>query len=792
MNTKYFLAKFFSYQVTLFSVILLLVTACHSTKYLEDGQYYIKENNVKLTNNKQEKNIDKIELKDDVLTLIKPTPNSEFLKIPLRLGFYKFVDEPSDTSKFKNWLRDKIAEKPSITDTALISKSMGEVSNFLKNRGYFSNEISLKLDTLHKKRKVIANYEIELNQLYKIDSFNLVSKDSQLVEYLGELSNNSLFKKNTPIDNNLYISEVNRISAWLRNKGYAYLFPNYISNLKLVEKDSVLKTYDATMYLYPPNDENLHKRYQIGNVSVKYASEILYDESIHDSITYQIDGSGYHVLPKYLNRNIFLRPGDTYSLEKMTKSINRLNLLNVFQVASIRPQTNDSTNVMDLLVDLKPAKKYTLGVSLEGNFSQEPAIVRQNFVGTSIGLQFKDRNIAKSASQLTVSTNFGVEVNLNKTDTLSLFETSINSELKIPRFVEVGTISFLHSLRFKKKPFVISDKFYNYLLENADTKIRNAITFQDRLGFYKTNSFELSFGFKLKPNNRVTIEMSQAGVDLLLNEFDDNFRQNVLNSQPFLEKSLGSRLLTGFLIKDLVLTIEDLNPFRRFQNKFETSIEFSGLEVNVANFIFNNLDEPFSVGNDLRFAHFVKLGLDFVSNINVTNSSSFAFRSHFTIAAPYSRIAEEVPFIKQPFIGGPFSLRGWQARELGPGSYNSNQTQTTAFFQTGNIKMEMNAEYRFKLWWIIEGAAFLDVGNIWTLKEDPDRAGAQISNNFINEIAMSTGLGIRFVFPYFTFRWDMGIPIRTPYKNENGRHGLTTNQMLKKANFSNLALGFPF
>ena len=164
------------------------------------------------------------------------------------------------------------------------------------------------------------------------------------------------------------------------------------------------------------------------------------------------------------------------------------------------------------------------------------------------------------------------------------------------------------------------------------------------------------------------------------------------------------------------------------------------------------------------------------------------------LAFPYST-SKTVPFVKQYFVGGPYSIRGWSVRELGPGGYEQVNTGTNSqpFFQTGDIKFELGLEYRFDLFWLFEGALFFDAGNIWTLLEDIDRPGSEFGNDFYKQIAIATGLGLRFDFTYFILRLDLGYKLKNPYQSVG--HGYwahpSLKDMLGQANY-NIAIGYPF
>ena len=194
------------------------------------------------------------------------------------------------------------------------------------------------------------------------------------------------------------------------------------------------------------------------------------------------------------------------------------------------------------------------------------------------------------------------------------------------------------------------------------------------------------------------------------------------------------------------------------------------------------------------FAQYVKSDIDLRYNYRFNDVSSIVYRGFFGIGIPYGN-SKAVPFEKQYFGGGANGIRAWQVRTLGPGSYNPNPGDTTKVFlnETADIKLEANAEYRFKLFWILEGALFVDAGNIWSYNYDPARPGAQFTfKNFYKEIAVGTGTGFRFDFKFVIARVDIGMKLRDPLLPEGARWIFLNGPYRRKDFAIVLGIGYPF
>jgi outer membrane protein assembly factor BamA len=197
----------------------------------------------------------------------------------------------------------------------------------------------------------------------------------------------------------------------------------------------------------------------------------------------------------------------------------------------------------------------------------------------------------------------------------------------------------------------------------------------------------------------------------------------------------------------------------------------------------------------LSFSQYAKFEVDTRLHHLLASNQSLAFRFDIGVAFPYGPFSRQVPYIKQFYVGGPASIRAWQIRELGPGGYQDTLVNTNLpFYQTGDFKLEASLEYRFDIVWVFQGALFFDAGNVWTIQNDPSRPGAVLSSDFVNQIAVGTGFGLRMEFTYFTIRLDFGYKLRNPYPNDAGKYWLFDN--FKQFSFNqfttNFAIGYPF
>jgi outer membrane protein insertion porin family len=325
-------------------------------------------------------------------------------------------------------------------------------------------------------------------------------------------------------------------------------------------------------------------------------------------------------------------------------------------------------------------------------------------------------------------------------------------------------------------------------------------------GNYRIDIFAGSWGWKFRPNKNWDVALNKVGIDFLDPVLSQSFRDSVIAKNAYLERSFRSQLFTGGLFRDLnVVYRKDIGTNGKASLLARGNLEISGLEVWGINKIRNTLgnDINFKLANKYEFSQYARVEGDLRFYRKFTGGRLFASRLNIGIAGDFG-FSDEVPYVKQFAVGAPNSMRGWRLRELGPGSYVDPDLDksTTNYYQTGNFKFEMNAEWRFHILWYLKGAVFVDAGNIWSLNKDDERIGAGIEkiSDLWNEMAVNTGLGLRLDVDYFILRFDLGYRWRNPYPDEDGDnrvlHILQFKSLQKELALNkfrgSLSVGYPF
>jgi len=818
----------------LYFCILGLFTACSASKSMQDGQLLLIRNKVNIIS--EEKIPNEEFLNYELTTLYKQTPNRSFLFIP-RENIYASMKDSS--TLFQKWIKYKLGEPPVVFDTDLTKSTVTSMHNFLVSRGYYNAQVDSKDETTpsNKGKKVV--YEVKPNVQYTVDTITFVSRDSMIQKLLLKTASNSFLKKGEPGSLDLYNKEVNRILNYLRNNGYATFNRSYVAPLKADSSNYKLR---LTLEVLLSKDNKPHQRYRTGNIEVfptfepldsiivvpngklpayePDSSYIYVQDSVVQGVHFFLPNWESNVKPQTIRNEITLIPGAYYNQSAEILTNNNISSLGLFRFTSIKSEIDSLLDtVIHYKIYLTRNERYEYGANIEASYSDQNISQYEedkglNLIGATGSISLQIRNALKGAEIFSNNLSAGFEFDISNPNSLNLntIDIRLQEQLSIPRFIDY--LGFWKLFNKKDTP----DNLYEFFKARANTRINLTYNLTDRDQFYNYQSLNASFGYNTQLGSKHTVSLNHAGIDFFAPSVDKATSfSKVLEVNPFLQNSFGEQFFTGFFVRDI-------NYFYNYRNnRFgkgyygNVKLEFSGAEIEALNAIYNTFaSQPrtFQAGK-VAFSRFVKTDVEGRFYNTFSPHHSIVFRLNLGLGLPFGQ-SKEVPYVKQFYVGGPNSIRAFRAREAGPGSYCTptlfpelcgvdTVSLNTPFYQTGSIKLEMNAEYRFGLLkifnYVVEGALFLDAGNVWTFSADPSRIGSQflwtalkdeqgntINAAFYNQLAIGTGFGVRLDFSFFLLRFDMGYPLRTPYRKASyWLNKFTTNDI----NY-NLAIGYPF
>ncbi|WP_407404398.1 BamA/TamA family outer membrane protein [Chryseobacterium sp.] len=758
--------------------------SCSNTKFLKEGQLLYTGASIKIENDSLSKS-EKANLKTALEENLTPKPNSSFLGLKPKLYAYNITSEPKKEKGIKYWLKYKFGEKPVLLGDVDRQFNKDIIENYSENKGYFNAKA--KYDTISKNKKAKVLYTVNPGTRYLLSDVKF-ARDSSLVN--GEIQNlkdKTLLKIGQPFDLDVIKSERERIDSGLKERGFYYFNPDNI----IVQADSTVQKnhkVELIVKLKENTPTQATEAYTIDKVVVfpnynlrdvkrgKYQIPMTADSLSQFAFKdiYIVDPSK-KFKPKMFDRALYFGKGDLYNRKDHNLSLNRLINLGVFKFVKNEFVVSDSTNhKFDAYYILTPKEFQSLRLEALGRTNSA------NYAGSELNLNWNHRNFFKGAEQFKAAVYGAFDIQMGgPKDAENIFRAGANAQLSIPRIVA---------------PF----KFNSSSAFVPRTNINIGYEFQNRTSLYTLNTFNASFGYAWKENARKEHELKVIDVTLVdPANVTQKYKDKYINN-PYLERVVEQQLIFGPTYSYTYTTtmLPKTNTFY-YKGMLDLAGNITGL-LTGANYKEDKKKDIFGI----PFSQYAKIENDFRFYHKLNEKNFIATRFIAGVAIPYGN-SEFIPFSRQFFVGGSNSIRAFRARTLGPGSFDPRKAKDASsssnflFDQSGDVKLELNAEYRANLYKFLNVAVFADAGNIWLINEDKDRPGAKFSKEFLNEIAVGAGLGLRLDFSILILRLDVAMPIRVPYYEKNDRW------TFDKINFGdggwrkdnlilNIAIGYPF
>lgn len=811
----------YSIHLLLFVFICLNFQSCSSKKFLQRDQYFLDKNSIVMKA--------KIENKTDVLyeleAFYKQKPNTNYLLVfPRERVYYKIKKKNKDT-KFNRWLLKSIAEKPSIYSDSLTNSAAKDMQKYLRYKGYLNAKVIPQRYPRGKKMKV--TYYVLPSEQFKVDSVFFHSDDPKVDKLLQAAAKDCLFEEDEALNLSLFANEKLRITNILKNRGYAEFYPAHIDDLEL---DTFQNKNKANLYIniLPPYGDSLHKQFFIGDIDIfqdySAGNTQIIGDTIIGGINFHLTNKGFIINPSTFRKAISLRFGELYSQRAYDKTHDQLTELGIFRFVRIKPIRDSLVdNVMHYNILLTPYPKMEFSANLDVNYTNRSlSTVTNNLIGLSLGPNFVNRNLSGGAELFSMNLHAGLEVAPSKVGQSEFWNTvdiGADFDFTLPRFVDyLGIWKTLYRIspRSKNRSKV---PLYINLRNNAHTRISTSYNYLKIINLYRYNLLSASYGYDYQLNKTTKVAVNHLSLNYLRPVTEPAF-DSILKDNGFLQRSFGQQFFISLLFRNIDFTKRSSGLRRGKSYYFNVNFETAGGEIHAIKKLYNSLGS--STDSLKKVSQYVRLETEYRFLQKISEHHDVAARLNIGIARPFG-ITSDVPFVKQYFVGGANSMRAWSPRSLGPGGYvNPDSTlflpeNSFKLFQTGDLKLEFNLEYRFPLFWTMDLAAFLDVGNVWTVKRDDERPGShflfrstqyEITENgetktyyhypFYKQIAVNSGLGLRVDLSYFVFRFDVGVKLRNPFPEENVANPSESSfwnriSDLERGDFGyNFGLGFPF
>ena len=763
---------------TILLYLALSLASCSATKFVPDGSYLLDE--VKIhTDNKEIK-------PSDMRLYVRQNPNSKWFST-IKTQLYVYNWSGRDSTKWFNRFLRKIGDAPVIYNESDAIRSQEEIAKAVQNLGYMG--ASVKRTTKTKKKKLKLFYEITSGKPYIVRTLKYDISDKKIAEYLRNDSTQSMLREGMLFDVNVLDAERQRITDYLLCNGYYKFNKDYIT----YTADTARNTHqvDLTLHLLPyktyvGDTPKEHFQYKINKINFITDYDVLQSSAL-SSIEIN-DSLHYNGFPIYYKDKLYLRPkvlvdnlrfasGDLYDERNVQKTYTYFGRLSALKYTNIRffeTQNGDSTQ-LNCYVMLTKSKHKSISFELEGTNSAGD-------LGAAASVSFQHRNLFRGSETFMVKFRGAYEA-----------ISGLQPGYKNHNYTEYGVETSINFPNFLF-PFLTSD-FKRRI--KATTEFGLQYNYQLRPEFSRTIA-SASWSYKWMQKQKIQHRIDLLDISYLyLPWISSQFQEDYINKDKdnyILKYNYENRLIVrmgynysynsagGALVNNTITT----NSY-----SIRAGFESAGNILYGISKMINmrkNKDGEYAILG-IPYAQYLKGDFDFAKNIIIDHRNSLAFHAGIGIAVPYGN-AKVVPFEKRYFSGGANSVRGWSVRNLGPGSFAGDGNFMN---QSGDIKLDASIEYRTRLFWKFRGAAFIDAGDIWTIREYENQPGGVFEfDKFYKQIAVAYGLGLRLDLDFFVLRFDGGMKAINPkYKKAKERYPIIHPRFSRDFAF-HFAVGYPF
>jgi len=753
------------FGLVLFSFIF---ASCNTWKHVPEGEKYYTGAKLKITS------VGRVEggrkdLKFELEKVVSPEPNTKILGG--RFGVWlHFKAQQKVGKKLLKKLDTRFGQEAVYMSDVDAIRNEKILINRLENKGFFGAEVTSERQESERTGSMV--YRISVPDPYYVQTFTYIP-DSTAIDSLRTALKDSVIKTGTRFDTDIMKKERVRIDEYLKDDGYYHFNADYLNFISDTNhyKD---KRFDLYLQVKETMPQEAKQRYRINDItvytdySIDNADTIRGDTIMLEGIRF-IEGKR-RFKPKHLMDYITFRKGYLFSQRTRVSTTRKLASMGGFQYVSIRYHTDTtSTDTIPLLnatIQLTPYKKHTLQMEVQGYTKST------NFAGPALIASFTNRNLFKGGEIFEVGGNASYETQIIKGSTkgLSSFQFKLLFGLTIPRVFPVK-IRSAGGYSVPKTRF----GFNTSLISRAQ--------------YYNLLSFQFEYGFSWNTNRYITqqlnpIDVIYSNVFATTPQFDA-----ILAGNSFLAQSFQDQFIPGSSYTFQYSQLGEVQKKHRFLFKFTADVA-----GNLIGGIQSLAKEKGEIVG-LPYAQYVKGDIDFRHYVRIGRESQWVTRLFTGWSFPYGN-SSTLPYIKQYFAGGPNSIRGFQVRSLGPGSYNSGNSGSAFFDQSGDIKIELNTEFRHPIYNILKGAAFVDMGNIWLARKNEALPGGEFTKDWYRQIAMSFGYGLRLDIQFIVIRFDFATPFRAA-QNTSSEKWTDAVGVWRGAGFGenvvvNFSIGYPF
>jgi len=757
----------------IFFLFLILLSGCRSTKYVPEGEYLLSSVVIESDNKEIKPN--------DAKPFVKQSANMKILGL-VKFKLWLYNRAPKNRNGWTARTLRKIGEQPVVYDPNRTVQSEREIAHFLSNKGFTNAEVSSTVVNNERKRKTEVKYHLTCKTPYRIASTKVMIQDTTIAQIVRADSAKSLVKAGDRFDLDVLDSERERITADLKNNGYF----DFNKEVFTYEVDTTLGDYKVDDILIlkvdSSNPERSYEQYHLNEVrfiigydaqkALKTASNYLsnMDTVMFKGLLFFSEGKA-KIKPEIIYRNNLLKPGMRYSKLLSDQTHSLLSTIGIIRYVNINYE-KAGKNSLDCNIYISLAEPQSF--SLEGEVTN----ISGHF-GGAVTAGYGHKNLFRGAEQLNTSFSVGTEAIIGQSDSKPYYTKEFNADVNLtyPKFV----FPFLNE-DFRQK-------------SRANTKFGTSFDYQERPEYIRNiATAEMTYGWRKSRTFRHDLTPIMLNY-ISIPEMSDDF-QNHINTTEYLKYSYQDHVIFG---SRYGITLQgDRREDNKSTRYLRLTLESSGSMLNTLNKLSGRektetVDETTGEVTDsyydfldVRYSQYIKFDATGVLSHYINKSNTIVYRTQFGIGVPYMN-SSQLPFEKRYFGGGANGVRAWMIRSLGPGSYINEDVDY--YNQSGDINLLASAEYRFKLFWVLEGSLFVDAGNTWTIRDYEGQPGAFFEyDTFYKQIAAGVGTGLRIDLNFFVFRFDVAWKALDPTEAIGDRWVLGDDW----SPVTHFAIGYPF
>lgn len=725
-------------------LLALILSSCSTTRDIPEGSVML--NRVSVVADGKYRDINTSQLKN----YVRQKTNSKWLSVAkIPLGVYSLAGR--DTTQWINRMLHAMGEAPVIFDTLQARLSCDNLQHAMQNLGYLDAQVELYTDV--RKKKLNAIYLLHPGKPYYIRTLRYDIQDSIIARLLQHDKRG--LHEGMQFNVNALNNERSRLTSLLQDNGYYRFHKEFITFIAdSLQQD---RQIDLTLVLRP---------YRTANVSdtlhIPYVIRDIY------FISGNPDDSLIHLRQSVLRENTFLESGAPYSADDLQNTYNHFGRLGAVRYTNISFQAVPDTAMLDAYVNVQTNKPSTISFQPEGTNTAGD-------LGAAASLTYENRNLFRGSESFSLRLRGAYEAirGLEGYSNQDFVEYSTEARLSFPRFI----MPFL-SRDLRRRTIATSEVSLLYDLQNRPEFHRRVLSAGWRYR-WKPQYHHDQYQFDL-------IDLNYVFMPWISETFRHEYLDNTSNYNAILRYNYEDLFIMkigfGWVYNNGLIAVK-------------TNLETAGNLLNVGSRLFHAEQDDrgqYRVFN-IAYAQYVKADVDFTKNLLPGYQDQLVFHCGLGLAYPYGN-SRVLPFEKRYFSGGANSVRGWSVRSLGPGRYKDRDGNINFITQTGDMKLDVNLEYRTHLFWKFGGALFLDAGNIWTLRAYDEQPGGQFKfSRLLSDMAVSYGLGLRLNFDYFILRFDLGMKAVNPaYEVEEEEHYAIIHPRLSRDLAFHFAVGLPF